>query len=119
MTRIVGIRFKRAGRIYYFDPNELPLEMDEMVVVETSKGTEMGRVVISPSDVAESEVTEPLKPVMRKSTREDMDRMHSSRAREAEACTIGKCVSVIFYPADDPGRVAGCHREWRHILQDY
>src|SRR5512133_9898 len=89
MTRIVGVRFKRAGRIYYFDPNGLPLEMDEMVVVETSRGTEMGRVVIAPSDVAESEVTEPLKPVLRKSTREDMERMYSFRAREADA--LAKC----------------------------
>lgn len=89
MTRIVGVRFKRAGRIYYFDPGDLAMEMDEMVVVETSKGTEMGRVVIAPSDVAESEVTEPLKPVLRKATREDMDRMHSFRAREADA--LARC----------------------------
>lgn len=89
MTRIVGVRFKRAGRIYYFDPGEHLLERDEMVVVETAKGTEMGRVVIAPTDVAESEVTEPLKPVLRKGNREDLDRLHSFRAREAEALT--KC----------------------------
>ncbi|HEX9016833.1 MAG TPA: stage 0 sporulation family protein [Chloroflexota bacterium] len=89
MTRIVGVRFKRAGRVYYFDPGELQLESDELVVVETSKGTEMGRVVIPPSDVAESQITEPLKPVQRKGTREDLDRMHSFRAREADA--LAKC----------------------------
>lgn len=89
MTRIVGVRFKRAGRIYYFDPGEHELEQDEMVVVETSKGTEMGRVVIAPSDVAESEITEPLKPVLRKGSREDLDRLHSFRAREAEA--LARC----------------------------
>lgn len=89
MTRIVGVRFKRAGRIYYFDPGEHQLEQDEMVVVETSKGTEMGRVVIAPSDVAESEVTEPLKPVLRKGSREDMERLYSFRPREAEA--LARC----------------------------
>lgn len=89
MTRIVGVRFKRAGRIYYFDPGEHQLEQDEMVIVETSKGTEMGRVVIAPTDVTESEVTEPLKPVLRKGSREDLDRLHSFRAREAEA--LAKC----------------------------
>ncbi len=89
MIRIVGVRFKRAGRIYYFDPGDLPLELDELVVVETSKGSEMGRVVIPPSDVDESEVPEPLKPVLRKGTREDLDRMHSFRAREADA--LSRC----------------------------
>jgi cell fate regulator YaaT (PSP1 superfamily) len=89
MTLIVGVRFKRAGRIYYFDPGEQQLGQDEMVVVETSKGSEMGRVVIAPTDVAESEVTEPLKPVLRKGTREDLERLHSFKAREAEA--LARC----------------------------
>ncbi len=89
MTRIVGVRFKRAGRIYYFDPGAQPLEMDELVIVETSKGTELGKVVIAPSEVAESEVTEPLKPVLRKATTEDVERLHSFRSREADA--LAKC----------------------------
>lgn len=93
MTRIVGVRFKRAGRIYYFDPGEHQLEQDELVIVETSKGTEMGRVVIAPTDVIESEVTEPLKPVLRKGSREDLDRLHSFQAREAEA--LAKCKERI------------------------
>ena len=89
MNRIVGIRFKRAGRIYYFDPGAHPLEQEEMVIVETSKGTELGRVVIAPGDVAESEVTEPLKPVLRKASAEDIERLHSFRSREADA--LAKC----------------------------
>ncbi|MGE5618303.1 MAG: stage 0 sporulation family protein [Sphingomonadaceae bacterium] len=89
MTRIVGVRFKKAGRIYYFDPGEHILAQDEMVIVETAKGTELGKVVIAPTDVVESEVTEPLKPVLRKATAEDIDRLHSFKSREADA--LAKC----------------------------
>ncbi len=89
MTWIVGVRFKKAGRIYYFDPGQHSLERDELIIVETSKGTELGKVVIAPSEVVESEVTEPLKPVVRKATAEDLDRLHSFRSREADA--LAKC----------------------------
>ncbi len=89
MTRIAGIRFKRAGRIYYFDPGDHLLEQDELVIVETAKGTELGKVVVAPTDVAESEVTEPLKPVLRKATLEDLERQQSFRAREADA--LARC----------------------------
>jgi cell fate regulator YaaT (PSP1 superfamily) len=89
MSRIVGVRFKRAGRVYYFDPGQHLLERDELVVVETAKGTELGRVVISPTDVAESEITEPLKPVLRKATLDDQERQQSFRAREVDA--LARC----------------------------
>jgi Uncharacterized homolog of PSP1 len=89
MTRIVGVRFKRAGRIYYFDPDQHRIEQDELVIVETSKGTELGRVVIAPTDVADSEVPEQLKPVLRKATHEDSERLNSFRSREGEA--LVKC----------------------------
>ncbi len=89
MTLIVGVRFKRAGRIYYFDPGQHHIEQNELVIVETSKGTELGTVVIGPTDVAASEVTEPLKPVLRKATHEDAERLSSFRSREGEA--LVKC----------------------------
>ncbi len=89
MTWIVGVRFKKAGRIYYFDPGQNSLERDELVIVETSKGTELGKVIIAPTEVAESELTEPLKPVLRKATSEDLDRLHSFRSREADA--LARC----------------------------
>ncbi len=89
MTWIVGVRFKKAGRVYYFDPGQYSLEKDEMVIVETSKGTELGRVIIPPSEVVESEITEPLKPVLRKATAEDLDRLHSFRSREVDA--LARC----------------------------
>lgn len=89
MARIVGVRFKRAGKIYYFDPGPHRLEKEDLVIVETSKGAELGKVVIAPTDVAESEISEPLKPVVRKATPEDVDRLHSFRSREADA--LAKC----------------------------
>lgn len=79
------MRFKRAGRIYYFDPGNHLIERDDLVIVETSKGTELGKVVIEATDVAESEVMEPLKPVLRKATQEDIERLNSFRSRELDA----------------------------------
>jgi cell fate regulator YaaT (PSP1 superfamily) len=89
MSRIVGVRFKRAGRVYYFDPVQHLLERDELVIVETAKGTEMGKIVIAPTEVAESEITEPLKPVLRKATPDDQERQQSFREREADA--LARC----------------------------
>jgi len=89
MIRIVGVRFKRAGRIYYFDPGNHLIQQDDLVIVETSKGTELGKVVIAPTDVPESEVSEPLKPVLRKATQEDFERLNSFRSREVDA--LAKC----------------------------
>jgi cell fate regulator YaaT (PSP1 superfamily) len=73
MVTIVGVRFKRVGRIYFFDPNgHDDLHVDEWVIVETAKGTEAGRVVIAPRQVAENQLTDPLKPVVRLATRPDI-----------------------------------------------
>lgn len=73
MPTIVGIRFTRAGKIYYFDSGDTPLKVDEYVIVETKRGHEMGRVVIAPKQVLESELNpdEPLLPIERKATPED------------------------------------------------
>jgi len=85
MPLIVGIRFKRAGKIYYFDPAGHELNIGEHVVVETSRGTEIGRVVIAPRQVADSEVTEPLKPVLRKATTADLLLQQYHKAQEDAA----------------------------------
>lgn len=93
MPKIVGIRFKRAGRVYYFDPGELELEINDEVVVETARGTEAGRVVIAPRQVLESELSEPLKPVLRKLEPADRQQMESLKKREPEA--FQRCLSKI------------------------
>jgi cell fate regulator YaaT (PSP1 superfamily) len=89
MPTIAGIRFKRAGRIYYFDPGDLELKSDDFVVVETSRGTEVGWVAIAPKQVLASELNEPLKPVLRRAEAADLLLQQHYRAKEAEA--VEKC----------------------------
>ena len=71
MIKIVGVRFKNAGKIYYFDPVELELEKDMDVVVETARGLEYGTIVVCPKEIDESELVSPLKPIIRVATDED------------------------------------------------
>jgi len=93
MGEVVGIRFKRAGKIYYFDPAGIDLNVDDWVVVETGRGLELGRVVISPKQVLSSEITEPLKPVLRKAGEEDIRQKEEFRAKENEA--LRKCQETV------------------------
>ena len=74
MAEVVGIRFKRAGRVYYFDPSEIDLEVNDCVVVKTVRGMEMGQVVIAPKQVLANEIEGQLKPVIRKAEPEDIER---------------------------------------------
>ena len=86
---IVGVRFKRVSKCYYFDPVGLDLKFDDQVVVETARGIELGQVVIPPKDVPDSEVTEPLKPVVRKAEPEDLERAKQFEAREKDVLAEG------------------------------
>ena len=92
MTEIVGVRFRRAGRVYYFDPADIELELNDWVVVETERGTEVGRVVISPKQVLSSEITEPLRPVLRRAEEEDLTRREEFAGKEEEA--LAQCREV-------------------------
>ena len=71
MIKIVGVRFKNAGKIYYFDPVELEVEKNMDVVVETARGLEYGTIVVGPKEIDESELVSPLKPIIRIATDED------------------------------------------------
>ncbi|MFC2048413.1 stage 0 sporulation family protein [Chloroflexota bacterium] len=93
MADIVGVRFKRAGKIYYFDPAGIELEVNDYVVVETTRGQELGEVVIAPKQVLASEVEKPLKPVMRKAEPEDVERAQKLEAKEIEA--LSECSKLI------------------------
>ena len=93
MADIVGIRFKRAGRVYYFDPAGIEMDVGDCVVVKTARGLELGWVVIAPKQVLANEVTEPLKPVVRKAEPEDIERAKDFEAREAEA--LAECGRLI------------------------
>ncbi|MCX6000770.1 MAG: PSP1 C-terminal domain-containing protein, partial [Chloroflexi bacterium] len=88
----VGIRFKRAGRVYYFDPAEIELSTNDGVVVVTEHGPSVGRVVVAPKQVLVSERTEPLKAVLRKVTPEDMQCEEDGRQRESEA--LSRCAEL-------------------------
>ncbi len=99
MAEIVGIRFKRAGKVYYFDPAGIELEANDYVVVKTSRGLELGRVVISPKQVLASEVTTPLKPILRKAEAEDAKRAQEFESKEQEALAeCGKLIAKLGLP---------------------
>jgi len=93
VAEIVGIRFKRAGRVYYFDSAGIELEVNDWVVVKTTRGLELGYVVISPKQVLDSEVTEPLKPVVRKADPEDIKRAQEFEIKGREA--LAECGEMI------------------------
>ena len=88
MQVVVGVRFKKAGKIYYFDPGTLKIrEMDE-VIVETARGIEFGQVVIGPREVAETDIITPLKTVQRKATAADRVKVGENRMKEKEGFAI-------------------------------
>jgi cell fate regulator YaaT (PSP1 superfamily) len=93
MAEIVGIRFKRAGKVYYFDPAGITLEANDYVVVKTSRGLELGRVVISPKQVLANEVTTPLKSILRKAEAEDIKHAQEFESKEQEA--LAECGKLI------------------------
>lgn len=90
MTKVVGIRFQRAGKIYYFDPLDYDLEVPMHVIVETARGVEMGTVLIAPKEVEDDQVVQPLKPVIRVATDEDEKVMERNKEKEVEAFAICK-----------------------------
>jgi cell fate regulator YaaT (PSP1 superfamily) len=97
--RIVGVRFKRAGKVYYFDPQDLELEANDNVVVETTRGHELGHVAIAPDQVIASDVNQPLKPVVRKAEEEDIERVRELEEKEKEALVeCGKLVDKLGLP---------------------
>ena len=90
MIKVVGIRFQRAGKIYYFDPLDYDLETAMHVIVETARGVEMGTVLIPPKEVEDDKVVQPLKPVIRIATDDDEKVMEKNKEKEAEAYVICK-----------------------------
>lgn len=85
MQTVVGIRFKQAGKIYYFDPIEIPLKVDDHVIVETARGMEFGTVVIGPRQVPAEQIIQPLKPVIRQATVQDETKVKENSQKEKEA----------------------------------
>ena len=88
MPTVVGIRFKKAGKIYYFDPVKTEVKKGDFAIVETARGMEYGEVVTGARDVGEKEIIAPLKPVLRKATKADQDKVADNEVREKEAFNI-------------------------------
>ena len=85
MIKVVGVRFRTAGKIYYFDPKDLKLPVGSHVIVETARGVEYGTVMTAPKGVTDDEVVQPLKPVIRAATPEDDKAEAKNREKERQA----------------------------------
>ncbi|WP_455714856.1 PSP1 domain-containing protein [Anaerosporobacter sp.] len=90
---VIGVRFRKAGKIYFFDPAGLAIEQGNKVIVETARGVEYGSVVIGPRDVEESKIIQPLKAVIRIATPEDDEIERKNRQKEKDA--FGICLEKI------------------------
>ena len=88
MTKVVGIRFRNVGKIYYFDPKDYDILVGDHVIVETARGVEYGRVVIGQKEIPEEDVVHPLKEVIRVATPEDDEKEMQNRIKEKEAFKI-------------------------------
>lgn len=93
MIKVIGVRFRRAGKIYYFSPMDLEIEEGMHVIVETARGIEYGYVVLGPREMEEEKVIQPLKPVLRIATEEDDRTADENKIKEKEARKI--CLEKI------------------------
>jgi len=88
MVKIVGVRFKPAGKIYYFDPGDLKIETGNDVIVETARGLEYGMVVIRPKLIKEEDLISPLKPIIRIASDDDAETYLENKVKTKEAYDI-------------------------------
>lgn len=93
MIKVVGVRFKKAGKIYYFDPADMDIQKDAYVVVETARGIEFGECVIGIKEISEDDIVAPLKSVLRIATEEDINKHFKNKDKEKDAFEI--CLKKI------------------------
>ena len=93
MIKVIGVRFRAAGKIYFFDPADMKIEKGQHVIVETARGVEYGHVVMGVREVAEEKVVQPLKPVLRIATAEDDQIEAKNKEKEKNAYQI--CLEKI------------------------
>ena len=93
MIKVIGVRFRKAGKIYFFSPLDYEIQTRDHVIVETARGVEYGTVVIAPKDIEEEKVIQPLKPVIRVATAEDDQIEAQNKEKEKEAFKI--CLEKI------------------------
>ena len=88
MKNIIGVKFKRPGKVYFFDPGTLEINKNDSVIVETAMGDELGKVVVAKREIEESKLNSPLKRVVRVATKEDLKSLEKYKAKEPEALKI-------------------------------
>jgi len=93
MTRVIGVRFRNVGKIYYFSPKDLEIHTGDHVIVETARGVEYGHVVLAPRDVEDEKVIQPLKEVIRIANPQDDKKEEINRKKEKEAFQV--CLKKI------------------------
>ncbi|MCR5556070.1 MAG: stage 0 sporulation family protein [Butyrivibrio sp.] len=93
MTKVIGVRFRSAGKIYFFSPGKYEIKKGDHVIVETARGVEYGTVVAAPKEVEDSEVIKPLKTVLRTASTKDDEQEKDNREKEREAFKI--CLEKI------------------------
>ena len=93
MIEVIGVRFKKAGKIYYFGPNGIEIKKGQNVIVETARGIEFGECVIGIRKISEEDIVAPLKSVLRLATEEDINKHKENKAKETEAFEI--CLKKI------------------------
>ena len=93
MVKVIGVRFRKAGKIYYFDPLDFDIKQGGNVIVETARGVEYGFVVLPPKEVEDDKVIQPLKPVIRPATPEDDEIERKNKEKEKDAFQI--CLEKI------------------------
>src|SRR5690625_1925024 len=93
MIGVIGVRFKKAGKIYCFDPNDFQVDIDDYVIVETARGIEFGEVVLVNKTVEEDDVVLPLKKVLRIATIEDKENVAENEQLASEALSL--CIHKV------------------------
>ena len=121
MKKIIGVRFKKPGKIYFFDPGNLEINKNDNVIVETTMGEEIGIVVIPKREIKEEKLTTPLKKVIRVANKNDLDSLEKYKKKEPEALKICKekikkykfdGSKILFYFTAD-GRI-----DFRELVKD-
>ena len=90
MAIVIGVRFQQAGKIYHFDTAGFDLKLNDLVIVETNRGIELGKVVVTAKEMTPIENAEPFKPVIRLATPEDTAQAQHQRERARKALTKSK-----------------------------
>lgn len=102
MERLTGVRFREAGKVYYFDAVDLEVEVGEYVIVETARGLDLGTVVVAPGQVIANESEEPLKPILRIATGEDVAQHEEWRRKERDTTQASR---EVAQERGFPGRI--------------